>query len=32
MIIYYNRDAIYDAIIEMEKNIYDGETKKNKDM
>ena len=32
MILYYNRDAIYDAILEMEKEIYDDENEKNKNL
>ena len=32
MILYYNRDAIYDAILEMEKQIYDSEANKNENM
>ena len=32
MILYYNRDAIYDAILEMEKEIYGVENTKNEDL
>lgn len=32
MIIYYNRDSIYDAILEMEKKIVGSETEKTDDV
>ena len=32
MILYYNRDAIYDAILEMEKEIFENEGSKTQDM